>query len=175
VPLAIVTPEDLAADEQRGRVIEDPVSLVDVTPTLVDLLGLRLASDASFEIEGRSLVPYLVGGSLPPRPVFAESGKSFFPDSVRGRTRFDISGRFRSVIEGSWKLIWTPGAPPEQEYQLYDLSVDPGEQQNLSHPDHPELERLRERLQGWLRDEPAETTEPSPEDEERLRALGYID
>jgi arylsulfatase A-like enzyme len=175
VPMAIVMPEDLAPGGGRSRVVKDPVSLVDVMPTLSELLGLTVESSAPFEIEGSSLVPYLEGGSLPPRAVFGESGKSFFPDSVRGRTRFDLSGRFRAVIEGSWKLIWTPGAPPEQEYQLYDLDADPDERQNLSHPDHPELTRLRERLHDWLRDDATEAAQPSAEDEERLRALGYIE
>jgi len=175
VPLGIVMPEDLASAEPRDRLIEDPVSLVDIMPTLAELLGLSVESAGPFEIEGRSLAPFLRGGSLPPRAVFAESGKSFFPDSVRGRRRFDVSGRFRAVIEGSWKLIWTPGAPPEQEYQLYDLSVDPGEQQDLSRSDPPQAERLRGLLDDWLRDDPAVTTQPSAEDEERLRSLGYIE
>jgi arylsulfatase A-like enzyme len=90
VPLGIVLPGE---DREAGRVVEDPVSLVDVTPTLVELLELLPPEEGARRFEGRSLVPYLRGETLPERPVFAESGHSFFPGMVKGRVRFDVRGR----------------------------------------------------------------------------------
>ncbi len=112
---------------------------------------------------------------MSPRPVFAESGRSFYPDLVRRRVSFDVAGRFRAVVAGDWKLIWTPGLRPEQAFELYDLAADPGEETDLYRPDHPEGRRLAGYLRDWYRPGTAGESEPSEEDLRRLRALGYMD
>jgi arylsulfatase A-like enzyme len=171
VPLGIVVPEDSAGS---GRTVAAPVSLVDVTPTLVDLLALQPATAVRFE--GRSLVPYLRGQSLPDRPVFAESGRSYFPGMIRGRVDFDVKGRFRAVVDGDWKLIWTPGQEPAREYQLYDIAADPGEARDRSREFPERVEAMRRMLDEWMAGDAQPATVPIPEaDEETLRALGYID
>ena len=43
-----------------GRVIDEPVSLVDVTPTILDMAGAPLPKDS----DGRSLEPALLGTPL---------------------------------------------------------------------------------------------------------------
>ena len=169
VPLAVVMPEgDPLA--RAGR-IEDWVSLVDVMPTLAELLGVEVPAD----LDGRSLVPYLSDAAPAARPVFAESGQSFHPALVHGRVDFGVAGRLRTVIDGRWKLVWTPGQVPGREFALYDLEADPAEQQNLYALDHPEAARLRGLLRGWLRDGAAPSGTPSDADRRALRALGYIE
>jgi arylsulfatase A-like enzyme len=168
VPLGIVLPGG------ARRTVADPVSLVDVTPTLVELLGLAPAAEGAFE--GRSLVPYLRGEELPPRPVFAESGRSYFPQMIPERVSFDVPGRFRTVVDGSWKLIWTPGREADAAYRLFDLAADPDETRDLS-ADHPErVQELRRELARWTAGDvgqpPPAISEP---DEAALRALGYIE
>ena len=176
VPLAFSLP---VSHPLRGQErIPGWVSLVDVVPTLFELLGRDLPEVLSDQAEGQSLVPALRGEPLATRPVFAESGKARFPDSVRRRVRFDVSGRFRSVIQDGWKLIWTPFAEDEGQWELYDLHVDPHETKDLYRADHPRFETLREALREWMTSasnvggEPAELR---PEDVEVLRALGYVD
>jgi arylsulfatase A-like enzyme len=173
VPLGFVLP---GADRKAGRVVEAPVSLVDVTPTLVELLELLPPEEAARRFEGRSLVPYLRGQDLPARPVFAECGRSFFPGMIEGRVRFDVQGRFRAVVDGDWKLIWTPGRDGPDAYQLYDVAADPDETRDLSGR-HPERVRdLRRKLEGWMVAEEQRVTRPIPDEEKAaLRALGYID
>jgi arylsulfatase A-like enzyme len=173
VPLAFVLPP--ADPLHSSRTHRDWASLVDVMPTLVELFDLPLPVDLAYPIEGRSLVPLLRGDELPSRPVFAESGRSHYPDEVRRRVRFDVSGRFRTVIEGDWKLIWTPGQSPELEYELYRLSDDPTESQDLyaSHPD--EAEHLKQQLAGWLRALDDRSVEPDARDLVLLRRLGYVE
>jgi arylsulfatase A-like enzyme len=173
VPLAVVLPSGHPL--HGARRIEEWVSLVDVLPTLVDLMGLTLGDAERRALDGRSLLPALRGEPLARRPVFAESGQSFYPKSVRRRVSFDISGRFRTVIDGRWKLDWTPGLPPGSAFELYDLVEDPGETRDLNTPGHPEVARLRALLRDWMRPNERERREPRAEDLRALRELGYVE
>src|SRR5262245_17494124 len=79
---------------------------------------------------------------------------------------------FRTYRRGRWKSIWDRG---RNEPVLLDLANDAGEERNVAaaHPDEvaahrQRVEELSERLGGETR-----TTAPTPEELERLRALGY--
>ncbi len=171
VPLSITLPPgDPLAGNGRWK---EWVSLVDVLPTLVELCGLE-SPEGSGAMEGRSLLPILRGQAPEPWPVFAESGKANYPEEVKRRVRFDVAGRFRTVLLGNWKLIWTPGQSPELEYELFDLAADPGETHNLYRDDHPEGTKLRRLLRQWIRALDDRTAEPDAEDLKMLEALGYI-
>ena len=172
VPLGIVLPP--ADPMRRTRTVDDWVSLVDVTPTLMELLALPMLAGSTHAVEGRSLVPYLEGKDMAPRAVFAECGRSFYPRLIRRRLRFDLAGRFRTIVLGDWKLIWTPAQSAELEFELYNLNDDPNETDNLYVPGHREAERLKALLRLWLQpgnDGPAALTE---DDAQRLRSLGYV-
>ena len=62
VPLLMRVPGSLP------REIDAPVSLLDVSPTLVELFGLA----ATHPQDGRSLLALIEGGALPQRPIVAE-------------------------------------------------------------------------------------------------------
>jgi len=166
VPLAIVAPGLLAP----GAEVADPVELIDVLPTLLDLLGV----DPPAILHGRSLVPYLEGAErIRPRPAFSEYGKS----------------RIRTVVDGRWKLVDNPDeetpycfadAPrdlyPIARTELYDLEADPEELDNLA-ADHPdEVARLQALIQRRFASLASRADEQEiPEElKEELRALGYI-
>jgi arylsulfatase A-like enzyme len=170
-------PEGRPGGLSAGVTVEDWVSLVDVAPTVIELAGIEPTPEVVRQLEGRSLVPILRGGPLSPRPVFAESGQSYFPDLVRGRVRFDIAGRFRTVVDGNWKLIWTPGKSGDApgDFELYDLSVDPLESHDRYAAEPDEAARLTRLLFDWVRDADAPLGTPSAEDLDQLRALGYIE
>ncbi len=175
VPLAIRLPADhpLAGS---GR-CDGAVSLVDVVPTLIEVLDLPWPERLRRQVEGRSLAPCFRGEDLGDRAVFLESGTSFFPHLVRRRVRNDVAGRFRAVVHDDWKLIWTPFQTPDREWELYDLRSDPAETRNLYRADHPRVADLRHRLEAWLEPHEQATRRAPirPEDEEALRALGYIE
>jgi arylsulfatase A-like enzyme len=107
-----------------GR-IGDTVGLVDVWPTLADLVGAEPPPSA----RGRSLVPRMRGEALAPRPVVSASG--FRRHLVQ-----------QSVLLEPYKLI---RGEDGRFLGLYDLAADPGERTDLG-PDHP----ARARLEAWL-------------------------
>lgn len=172
VPMGIIFPP---GDRLGGqRTIDEWVSLIDVMPTMLELLSIDPPGDIPYSIEGRSLVPLIRGETLPPRPCFAECGRGFFPQHVKRRVHFSVAGRFRSVILGDWKLIWTPGRTG-MAYELYDLAADPHETMDRINQ-YPEIAtELRDLVQRWAVERGQTEERTIPEDElERLRSLGYI-
>jgi arylsulfatase A-like enzyme len=176
VPLAITLPQSHAF--HGARRVEEWVSLVDIAPTLIELLEWNVSEEVASNFEGRSLAPYFQGMAMPQQAVFAECGKSYFPNLIRGRTRFDIDGRFRAVWKGDWKLIWTPFAPAGQEYQLYNLKQDPDEREDLAAQAQKKVRELRGELAAWMKRQTADSKprrEPSQEEYDALRSLGYVE
>jgi len=90
VPLIVRLP---GAQAPRGRRVATPVSLVDVMPTVLDLLGLSAP-----EGDGLSLVPLLAGGELAPRPVL---GETQYPLFYRWAPSY-------SLRDEGWKYILAP-------------------------------------------------------------------
>ncbi len=153
------------------------VSLVDVVPTLFELLGREPPGEMAARMEGRSLAACMRGERLEAAPVFAESGHSFFPSLVRRRQRNDVAGRFRAVLLDEWKLIWTPFLPDEEAWQLFNVRVDPDETLDLYGPDVPAVAGLKAHLREWLGRGGLEREERaiSEQDLEALRSLGYVE
>lgn len=140
-----------------GRVINQPVQLVDIMLTVLDLLGHR----APVDFDGQSLKSLLVGRKIKPADIYLES---FFPRGNYGWS--ELLG----LISGDWKFIQSP---PE----LYNLKTDPGENINLYNPDHRQAERLKEQLKKIIRAASRLGTarrEMTPAEQERLRSLGYL-
>jgi arylsulfatase A-like enzyme len=154
-----------------GR-LGDVVSLLDVAPTLLDLVGG--ASPPSFE--GRSLRDRLVppgwSARLVPRrshPAAAFS-ELLLPEDQEGSR---LSPHERAIVLGARKLV----VGPEGEKALYDLAHDPGEQNALEPSEDDEL--LRVHLAGFLDltggAVPTTPTQPlDPDTQRRLRAFGYV-
>jgi arylsulfatase A-like enzyme len=145
-------------------VVEEPVSVVSVMPTLLDLLGLP----GHEALHGPSLAPVLRGAEPTPQTLFAEV--DFLPV-------FDPNKRAakKAVIHGGFKLIRDERSGV---LELYDLDADPEERRDLasSRPERVRrmLRLLEERADAAGRGAlPARAREPSLDELERLRALGY--
>lgn len=106
------------------RVVEDRVRLVDVAPTICELLDV--APPDSFV--GQSLVGLARGTERGSRTVLAHGNFWRAPLS--------------SWTEGGWKLILDAGGAA----RLYHLDVDPGEQRDLVEAEAQRLETMRARL-----------------------------
>ncbi len=157
VPLIIKYPRS-----REARVVRDPVSLIDILPTVVDLLD----TEAPRGTEGRSLV---ATSNQALRPVIAES----FPRTVFRRLGPRGDRVQRAIVAGPLKLI----SSSTGERELYDLDRDPHETTDLYRPDNRAAIELQKSLDAWLTslaasDQGAPVTDP--ETLERLRSLGYI-
>jgi choline-sulfatase len=111
----------------EGRVVEAPVSHVDLYPTLLDCVGAD-ADPASDDLMGVSLWQEFDAAAAQ-RPAFAEY-----------HAAGSASGGFM-LRDGRWKLLYHVGMPR----QLFDLEADPGELVDLG-PDHPKAEELEAKL-----------------------------
>jgi len=147
-------------DEGIGRVVDQQVGLIDVTPTLLDLLGVP--SDLPFE--GRSLVPLIEGKSLPEVAILGEAS---------------LTSGLKALRTNRWKYLQ---GGPERE-QLYDLAADPGERTNVCANQKDTCAALARQLrdkEATLAEAARQAGLPEPqpakvdaEMRERLRRLGY--
>jgi arylsulfatase A-like enzyme len=127
VPLLVVVPGE------KPAVIDDEVGLIDLGPTLVDLVGATPLPS----FHGRSLLAALRGKPLPARPIFAE----LLPSTATPSHEV-------TIIESGKKLTHKIS---ERRWELVDLADDPRQQKNLA--DHPayrkQLDELRAKLLGF--------------------------
>ncbi|MFT7678441.1 MAG: arylsulfatase A-like enzyme [Planctomycetota bacterium] len=102
----------------QGTRLDVPVSLIDVLPTLADVLGFE---DGQAR-DGRSLLPAMRGESLEQRPLFAQ------------RRKPNHEPLLWAVVDGGWKLIFNDGT---EQAELFNALEDPLDQVELSqqHPD----------------------------------------
>lgn len=174
VPLLVRWPAGL----RGGVVIDEPVQLVDVMPTLLDLSGIAHPEG----LQGQSLSPLLRpsgnGGrnDWKRRPVIMEKQPMGDPEHPGATEAY-------AIIEGGWKLIHNKVRAADQlEYELYEFPKDRFDQTNVA-ADHPDVvQRLSNALDRWqamaaaARLKPdAETTKGLSAGElQRLRSLGYV-
>ncbi len=103
----------------------EPVTLFDLTPTVLELVGAATWPN----LAGRSLVPHLIEGAppelmteTPPRPLVINESDQW------------------GVVVWPKKLLVRPA---ENLTELYDLSTDPGEKKNLAERDPDTVKRLK--------------------------------
>lgn len=124
VPLIVVHPDP---DARRGAIEHRLAEAIDVLPTFVESVGGVVPSH---QIEGRSLLPLLVGGEQPDswREYAVSEGDHGFRRFVRLQTGQPIGGcRMVMARSRDWKYIHHERLPP----QLFDLRDDPDELMDL--------------------------------------------
>jgi arylsulfatase A-like enzyme len=114
-------------------------TVMDIAPTLLELAGI---THPGTEYRGRAVEP-MRGGSLLP---YLSGDAETVHDEVTD-TGWELFGR-RAIRQGDWKALYLPQPYGPGAWQLYNLSTDPGEINDLaaSHPD-----KLAELLVLWDR------------------------
>ncbi len=165
IPLIFWSPGRIPA----GLRISRPVSLIDVAPTLLDLIGLPPLT----ALDGESLRDtFSSGGRVEPRQLFAEA--------VSPRRWVDI-WRFEDWnpplialrSSGSKFIVHRPSHGERQPTRRFDLVRDPLEQQPIPVVG-AQLARVEALVDGYLAQAVSTAAPPvSPDVKDRLRALGY--
>jgi arylsulfatase A-like enzyme/Flp pilus assembly protein TadD len=144
-------PEQIAVDGQ--------VRTVDIFPTVLDILNISPPKDC----QGKSLVPFLEGEII----TLNSYAESYLPLLACGWSEL------KAIRTNKWKFIKAPNL------ELYDLEKDPSEEINLAERDKEvavrmllELEHLEKNIMSSSDKKP--TRPMSPEEQEKLAALGYI-
>ncbi|HSP91168.1 MAG TPA: sulfatase-like hydrolase/transferase, partial [Vicinamibacterales bacterium] len=148
--------------EKTGpRVVADPVRIVDLAPTMLELAGVSVPAGLC----GMSLVPLMTGDAL-------ELGLEGYAESMYPLHHFGWSD-LRALRAGRYKLIDAPR--PE----LFDIESDPGETTNIYEARRAVgdgmVARLREIESAFDKAPtaaPAEDVDPVVR--QRLAALGYV-
>lgn len=163
VPL-IISGEGLLPSGHR---IQNPVSLLDVFPTLLSLIGANELLSLPYSLEGEDLSLYLKQASEPEKkePICSELNQG--------------SHQAFALIDWPWKLIRVD-IGSEEAVLLFNLFEDPGETKELSLEFPEQKNRLLTSLENVLRLSRKKVFR-SPQrhltqsEKERLRSLGYID
>lgn len=177
VPFIVRAPAEYA-DRAAGRVVDQPIELVDLAPTLLDFAGLPVPEP----MLGQSLKGLILGEDQEdPKAWTVSEATCQGPEIKALRTRERKYIAEFEVEKGASRT----GIPGERlQEKVFDLRRDPKEQRNLNRGDRQlkELERWRRQLEQHFQD--TETAPPdaaaggsmevSDELEEKLRALGYI-
>jgi arylsulfatase A-like enzyme len=137
-----------------GQVVDHPTYFPDFFPTFVTLAGAAVPE----RLDGLSLVPLLKGeGDQPKHEVLYWE----WPTYNWREQAYTDNGLMQAVRKDDWKMLrHTSDAP----WELYDLSRDIGEENNIA-GDHPEV---IEELTAWI----AENRAPMPEQVEPTPPAG---
>lgn len=141
-----------------GTRIPETVSLVDVLPTLTELLRLPTPEG----ISGRSFLEALHGKTLASRTCYGGTDDPFLQNGW---------SPLRSLTTQRWKYIRT--TQPE----LYDLQADPGELNNLAGADPQRLQDFEKQLlevEASMTIGEATAVQLSEAEKRVLSGLGYI-
>jgi arylsulfatase A-like enzyme/Flp pilus assembly protein TadD len=150
-----------APGQKRGLVVEEPVGLIDIVPTICSLVRAQSPRN----IQGVDLTPHLKGRKM------AKAGRGYYCESL-SPTKFG-GNTLLALVQGNWKYIQT--SRPE----LYDLEKDPGEETNLVSSRAEIAASLQGRLKALLEKEVrshsgGEKVESDPKALAALAALGYV-
>jgi len=157
VPLIVRFPTAAGLAGTRVSALAD---LLDLAPTIADVMGARGKGGSDREFQGRSLLPVILGAP----------GKA----AVLSRTVWD---RPRYALRDErYKYVYYTQTGEEW---LYDLQSDPGESRDVGPVEPLRAAYYRQALHAWTlklarRPVASEQAEVSREQCENLKALGYV-
>ena len=130
---------------EGGKEIKMPISQLDLYPTFMELAGEK--SDT--QLDGLSLLPLLdhhKTGYLRNRPLYFH-----FPAYLEGGNKETRDMKFRTrpvsvIIDKGWKLIENY---EDESLELYNLNVDPSENNNIAGKKSRKAQQLLNKLDAW--------------------------
>ena len=133
---------------KAGTTVDVPIAHVDHYPTILEMTGV--SDEPSHKLDGESLVPLLSGSNKLKR------------DSIYWHyPHYNIEGGWPSaaVRKGNLKLI---ESYEDKNVELYDLSQDISESNDLSKSNPKKTREMLEQLRAWQKDVGARMPLPNP-------------
>ncbi len=146
VPLIVRWPGTTKA----GSICSQPVSSIDFYPTILGMTGLAGDSEHNANVDGLSLVPLLRD---PTAGLKRDTLYWHYPHY------YPTTSPVSSIRRGDWKLL---EYLEDRRVELYDLSKDISEQNNLAKAMPEKAEELRQHLDAWRNDVNAQMPAPNP-------------
>ena len=168
IPLIMSGPEI-----KPGTRVRAYVSLLDLMPTLKDLLGIKYSD----EMQGKSFIAALYGKAIEDRTLYF--------DQTDIQIKPNANGEVYAILMEDHKLI-TRQRKDRMDYFLFDLINDPGESENIFFEKKNLADRMLKRMFRIKRKNEKKRRlgiaqikmefgkELSEEGNEELKALGYI-
>lgn len=122
------------------RIFEEAVCSNDIFPTMLDLAGNHKVEYQTF-IESTSLIPLIERNAFPNRTLYGYRA---------------YESQYASVIDGKWKLV----AYRDGRTQLFNLSTDIKEENDLSESHPGTVKLLLDKLRYWEKNKEMETYSP---------------
>lgn len=140
----------------KGLRITDTMQLKDITPTLLDMMGI----DTGLPFDGRSLMPLIRGGHREKEDEFYITECTWM--------------RKHGWRTPEWKLMISlePDFHYKPPVELYNLVNDPEEYDNLADKRPEVVKMLTDRMNAWIEKRVKETGRPSPIEVNFLRPEG---
>ncbi len=140
----------------KGLRITDTMQLKDITPTLLDMMGI----DTGLPFDGRSLMPLIRGGHREKEDEFYITECTWM--------------RKHGWRTPEWKLMISlePDFHYKPPVELYNLVNDPEEYDNLADKRPEAVKMLTDRMNAWIEKRVKETGRPSPIEVNFLRPEG---
>jgi arylsulfatase len=132
-PLIVKLPGTM---EKAGTINHSFFHVRDIMPTFLDLAGVT----APEEIDGRRVRP-MQGRSVLPM----WEGETDSPYEGADRVGYEVFG-LKAYFVGDWKILWMPEPFGPGEWELFNLTEDPAEVNDLS-KEHPE--KVEEMVALW--------------------------
>jgi len=150
-----------------GVEVKTIVRSIDIAPTILDILGMRREE----QFEGESLLHSILDPAHgTDRTVFMERRHYAGPvyDGV------SVIGSKFGIRDGNLKYVW---APEESTEELFDLTTDPNELNNIADRYPEPSARLQSLIKEWKEQQGFETPTQTIDEEtkKKLEALGYTD
>ena len=162
VPLIMSFPRRLMGP----KIITDPVSTLDVLPTVLDMLDISLPDKTA----GISLTPYWDKKvpQIDSRPLLG------YLRCVERECFLPVDGVLKSILAYPYKYLNVPG-----HEMLFHLPTDPQEQKDFLRAEPQRVNRLKSRMESLMQRYPRldyeyQDIELSPAFLDDLRSLGYL-
>ena len=159
----------------QPQTIPETVRLIDVIPTVADLVGL----EKSTTWQGQSFAGWIRKTETPVyRPFYGETGFPFIQFTVPGVERpklpamdeltwidkdynyqFVLKEKYRDILVNAkqrclktkhWKLVYTPTAQGGRHFGLFNLSIDPHGEVDLASGRPEVLAPMQAALERWM-------------------------